>query len=127
MRTVVISICSVFLLALGQGLWKVGTNQAGTDLSFTNFLPSLIKLITNLWFLAGCLISFFSSVLWVAALASAPLNEVFPYFALSYVFVFIFSWLILKEPINMMKLAGMAVICLGIFSGVLLIAFSSKN
>ncbi len=126
MRTIVISVTSVFLLALGQVFWKIGLNQIG-DVSFDTLMPSLVKLFSNLWFIFGCIISLASSILWMIALKIAPLNEVFPYFALSYIFVFALSWLLLKEPINTMKLWGMLVICIGVFSGVMLIAFSGKN
>jgi len=127
MKTLLLSLSSVFLLALGQVLWKLGTNQAGVELSGGNFFPSLLKLITNIWFIAGCVASLVSSVLWIAALSTAPLNEVFPFFALSYVFVFALSWFVLHEQINTMKLIGMGIICLGIGTGVVLIALSGKH
>ncbi|MEI7905317.1 MAG: EamA family transporter [Candidatus Firestonebacteria bacterium] len=127
MKTVLLSLASVFLLALGQVLWKIGTNQVGVELSLNNFFPALFKLLTNFWFLLGSVISLASSILWIVALSTAPLNEVFPYFALSYVFVFILSWLLLHEEINTLKLTGMLIICLGVGTGVVLIALSGKH
>jgi len=127
MKTALISLASVFLLALGQVLWKIGTNQVGMELSLDNFFPALFKLLTNIWFLVGSVVSLSSSILWIVALTTAPLNEVFPYFALSYVFVFVLSWLMLHEQINLLKIIGMAVICFGVCGGVILIALSGKH
>ncbi len=124
MKTILLSVSSVFLLALGQILWKIGTNQAGAEITMSNLLPSFLKLITNVWFVLGCIVSLASSVLWFAALSTGPLNEIFPFYGLSFVFVFILSWLILKEKLNPLTIGGMLVISIGVFVGVLMIAKS---
>ena len=120
--TIVLSVSSVFMLALGQVLWKKGISQAGVvEITMINLLPSALKLITNISFVLGCIVSIASSVIWFAALSTASLSEIFPFFGLSFVFVFILSWL-RGENIGPLTLGGMLVISVGVFIGAWMIS-----
>ena len=108
-------LSSVSLLALGQLFWKIGTTQAG-QISFCagEFLPCALKLFTNLWFAAGCILLLASSAIWVIALGMVDLGYAFPFQALAFVFIFLASWLIFKEPISVMRVIGIVLICAGV-------------
>ncbi len=119
--TIVLAVSSVFLLALGQVLWKKGISQAEVEITMNNLLPSFFKLITNVSFVLGCIVSISSSIIWFAALSTATLNEIFPFFGLSFVFVLVLSWIMLHDKINALTLGGMLVISIGVFIGALMI------
>jgi uncharacterized membrane protein len=48
------------------------------------------------------------------ALTNAHLSYVYPFLALGYVLVALFSWLFLHEPISMLRLSGMILVCAGV-------------
>jgi len=115
MKTIYVILISVVLTVAGQLLWKIGAKEVGEiSITLNNFVPSTIKLFTNLWVVAGCLIFIVSSILWVVALTSAPLSFVFPFLSLGYVLIYFVSWLVLKEQISDIRIVGMVVICIGV-------------
>ncbi len=56
----------------------------------------------------------FSLVIYLYALAKAPLSIVYPIFASTFIFVTILSVFVLKEKINSKRIAGMVLIFFGI-------------
>ncbi len=59
-------------------------------------------------------------MIWTVVLSKLDLSLAYPMVSMSYVLVVFLSWLILKEPVNVMRIAGLVVIC----GGVLLISRS---
>jgi len=115
MRQVPLLLISVILTVLGQIFWKIGANQVGQiAISVSNFIPSTIKLFTNIWIILGCIILIVSSILWVVALTISDLSFAFPFLSLGYVLIFIVSWLLFHEQISILRLTGMILISLGI-------------
>ena len=106
-KSIVLLLVSVLMIALGQVFWKLGTNQTGTG-------ATLIKTITNIWFILGCLMLLASSAVWIIALKSVDLSYAFPFQSLAYVFIFIFSILLFKEPVTTLKLVGTLLIIAGV-------------
>jgi drug/metabolite transporter (DMT)-like permease len=62
-----------------------------------------------------------ATVFWILLLRSAPLGKLYPYMALSFVFVAAASWLLFGEAISAGYLSGLALIVVGL----LVIAISS--
>jgi drug/metabolite transporter (DMT)-like permease len=115
MKNIIVILISVILTVAGQLLWKIGANQAGqVNILPGNFVQETLRLFTNIWVVAGCLIFIISSILWVVALTNAHLSYVYPFLALGYVLVALFSWLFLHEPISMLRLSGMILVCAGV-------------
>ena len=114
-RSLILILISVLLLALGQMLWKVGTNQAGAiDFMGGNLIPTTLKTITNLWFIFGCVCLLTSSVVWAVALNSVDLSLAFPFQSLAFVLIFILSAIFFKEPMTTLKIIGTILICAGV-------------
>lgn len=115
MRPILILLVSVLLTVIGQIFWKIGANQVGQiTISISNFIPSTIKLFTNIWVIFGCAVFIVSSILWVAALTKLDLSFAFPFLSLGYVLIFLVSYLIFHEQISTLRLAGMILICIGV-------------
>ena len=95
------------MIALGQVFWKLGTNQTGAG-------ASLIKTITNIWFILGCLMLLGSSWVWILALQRVDLSYAFPFQALAYALIFFFSIFLFKEKITLLKVIGTSLIIIGV-------------
>ena len=96
-------------------------------LAFTNTLSNLLiktgagkieglsfKILTN-WYLVGGLALFGAGFgLWVLVLNKVQLSTAAPIMSLGYVFIMLFSYLLFKEPITGVKVAGVISILLGV-------------
>ncbi|OGF48168.1 MAG: hypothetical protein A2231_12065 [Candidatus Firestonebacteria bacterium RIFOXYA2_FULL_40_8] len=106
-KSITLILGSVLMIALGQVFWKLGTNQTGTGATF-------IKTISNIWFILGCLMLLGSSWVWILALQRVDLSYAFPFQALAYALIFIFSIFLFKEPVTTMKVIGTILIIAGV-------------
>jgi uncharacterized membrane protein len=106
-KSITLILVSVLMIALGQVFWKLGTNQTGTG-------ASIVKTITNIWFILGCLMLLASSGVWILALQRVDLSYAFPFQALAYALIFIFSIFLFKEPVTTMKVVGTILIIAGV-------------
>ncbi|MFH1074931.1 MAG: EamA family transporter [Candidatus Firestonebacteria bacterium] len=104
-------LVSVLFIALGQVFWKLGANQTG-PVSFSD--GNMLKLASNIWFILGSLLLLASSILWVIALGMVDLSFAFPFQALAYALIFLFSIFLFKEPITFLKVIGTTLIIIGV-------------
>ena len=112
-KSIILIVVSVLMIALGQVFWKLGTNQTGAG-------APLLKTVTNLWFVLGCIMLLGSSVVWILALQRVDLSYAFPFQSLAYVFIFLFSKFLFNEKITDLRIIGMILV----ISGVILVARS---
>ena len=91
--------------AAAQLLMKVG---------MTHFTPDLASLVTNAPLVAGYALYGVNTLLLVLALREGELSMLYPIIALTYVWVTLLSYLLLKEPPNAYKNAGIATIVIGV-------------
>ena len=96
--------CTV-LGAFAQILMKIG---------MTHFHPTPLALITNYPLVAGYTLYGINTLMLVLALREGELSMLYPIIALTYVWVTLLSYLILKEPPNFYKNLGIATIVLGV-------------
>jgi multidrug transporter EmrE-like cation transporter len=116
-KAMTLILVSVLFIALGQVFWKLGANQTGpVSFSDGNFISGLIKTLSNVWFLLGCVMLLASSVLWVFVLGMVDLSFAFPFQALAYALIFFFSIFLFKEPITVLKIVGTLLIILGVLA-----------
>jgi drug/metabolite transporter (DMT)-like permease len=97
--------CTV-LGAAAQIFMKFGANRLAH--------PRLIGMATNLPLLCGLVLYGLSTVLLVLALKDGELSLLYPVIALTYVWVTVLSLLILHDRPNPYKLAGIAIIVIGV-------------
>lgn len=109
-------IISIVLGACGQIFLKVAVNRmGGVDLSIRYLLPTLMKLATNGWLLAGLIMFGISMLLWLKVISNTDLSRAYPTVSLSYVIVFLVSVFLFKEGVTLSKIIGMICILVGVF------------
>jgi multidrug transporter EmrE-like cation transporter len=96
--------CTV-LGAAAQILMKIG---------MTHFRPDPIALATNLPLVGGYVLYGLNTLMLVLALKDGELSMLYPIIALTYVWVTLLSYLLLREPPNVYKNIGIATIVVGV-------------
>jgi drug/metabolite transporter (DMT)-like permease len=110
MSAVLLVFINSILLSLGQTLWKIGLKQESMST-----IKQLIHLLLNKYILGGIAIYFISTLYWFSILKKFDLTKVYPLQSMSYIFVLILGYLIVKEPITKNTIIGTVVIVLGVF------------
>ena len=105
-------LCTLFT-ATGQILWKLGAGNTS----------SIISIITNIPLLSGFVSYAIGAVLLILALKYADLSIVYPFIALSFIWVNIASIFIFKDQISVLNWLGI----LAIFVGVSMIGLGSRK
>lgn len=104
-----------FIGAAAQLLMKSGGNQlAGRSLAELAGDPTLV--LGNLPLIAGYVLYGCTTILFVMALRSGELSLLYPIIALTYVWVTVLSFAVLRESINGWKIAGILIIIAGVSS-----------
>lgn len=104
-------IANVFLLVIGQLLWKHGITQTGFHL--TNL--GIIKIATNGYIIGGMLIYVLATVIWLYVLSKKNISSVYPLQSLCYVIALLAGWLIFKEKLSLNHWIGVSFIVFGAF------------
>jgi multidrug transporter EmrE-like cation transporter len=100
----------------GQLLLKYGMTQMGAlELSMAAMPAILWKMATSVYVVGGLAVYVSGIFFWLLALNRVDLSYAYPFASLSYVLIFLSSWLLLKEDISFMRVMGMIVICMGVF------------
>ncbi|MHC9543494.1 MAG: EamA family transporter [Vulcanimicrobiota bacterium] len=99
-------ICTL-IISMAQVLYKIGSARISFDLN---------SIITNVPIIAGLFLYFIGALLLVWALKKGDLSILYPFLALSYVWVPLFSMLLLPVPerMNVLKWSGVVVIIAGV-------------
>lgn len=115
MKDMILIIFSVLVASVAQLLLKHGMTKVGRVSSITSAPSMLLKALTNPIVLAGLAVFGLSALSWLVALSRVKLSVAYPMVSLGYVAVIFFSWLILRESIRPITLAGCLVIIFGVF------------
>jgi drug/metabolite transporter (DMT)-like permease len=108
-------LISVVTGAAGQLLLKRGMMQLGPLTLEADQLLSLVwRLATSPYVLLGLAIYVGGLIFWLLALSRVDLSFAYPFASLSYVIMLLASWLLFQEQITPLRLAGTAVVCLGV-------------
>lgn len=98
----------------GELMLKSAMNQIGT-FSFSNFLPSLGRILSHPRIWGGFGLFALGAFWWLAVLSRVNLSWAYPMLAIGYIMVLVFSAIILKEHVSLIRWAGAVVICVGIY------------
>lgn len=98
-------LAGVLLNAGAQLLLKAGTNAQ----------PLGLRLAIEPHILAGLACYVISVVVWVVALSRVPVSIAYPMLSIGYVVNAIAAWALLGETVTTMRMAGIAVIVVGVF------------
>jgi multidrug transporter EmrE-like cation transporter len=126
------SITGLLLVSLTAGLtmaanlmMRGGIDSAGGFAPQTVFavVASFIKLLGQPLFVAGFVIYFFASLIWLRVVASEPLSVAYPVLvSLTFTLVTAGAVVLFQEPLSVRKVAGLAVI----LGGILLISVENN-
>jgi len=101
--------------AVGQILLKKGMGAMGPlTLSLGKLGEVLWRMGTSPYVIVGLAIYVTGTVFWLVALSRVDLSYAYPFASLSYVVMLVAAWLLFKEDLSLMRLAGTAVVCLGV-------------
>jgi multidrug transporter EmrE-like cation transporter len=114
MRTILLVLCSVTPAVAGQLILKYAISKLSLDMSETGPLGYYVRLFTTPIVLLGFFMYGLSSLVWLFILSKLPLSLAYPLVSMGYVLVVFFSWLLLREHVNVTRMIGVGVICLGV-------------
>jgi multidrug transporter EmrE-like cation transporter len=111
-----ILLLSTLTASFGQVAFKKGMSQAGGIHIQYNlaWLLALIKLFFTPFVFVGIVLYTTSTLLWLIALSRCPLNYAYPFTAVTFILVILFSAILLHEPLPIIRLVGMGIIVCGI-------------
>jgi len=112
-RVVMLLILSIALGATGQLMFK-GAARGLPAFSELGLARLMTTMFTTPLILGGFACFFISSVLWIVALRAVNLSVAYPLVALSYIIIFLGSYLLFNEPLCWRHWAGAALIVGGI-------------
>src|SRR5271165_6975496 len=109
----VVAACTI-LGAVAQILIKVGMSPAHLDTSGKGLFALILALATDVPLVAGYACYGLFTVAMVLALREGELSKLFPIIALTYVWVTLLSYWLLKDTPNLYKNAGIVTIVIGV-------------
>ena len=113
MRAIKYILASVLLVNLGNLVAKYGLQQ--TSFSSSALISSYIGFFTNPFILLGLASVGISSIFWLAALSKSDLSYAYPMISIGYIITAIASWIFFKENLTIIRMAGIFIICSGVF------------
>ncbi|MBP2001892.1 drug/metabolite transporter (DMT)-like permease [Paenibacillus shirakamiensis] len=104
-------LANILLLVTGQMLFKIGLSKNGG----LQGIGQWAKLIFSPTILGGLALYGIATLLWFAVLNRLPLTVAYPMQSLAYVFAMVGAYFIFGEIITATKIAGVAVILVGVY------------
>lgn len=77
----------------------------------------LLHLLLNPWIVSALAAAFLASFFWMAAMTKLQLSHAYPFMGLTFVVVLLASGYFFNEPVTTLKIAGVALIVLGLVVG----------
>ena len=117
LETATIFFLSGTAAVVGNILLKAGINGlGGFSLSLSELVPTILKMVGNWQIVVGFFLYGLSSFLYLKLLTSQEVTRIYPLLvAYMFIVLLLLGALFLKESVTLTKLAGVAVIILGIF------------
>ncbi|MBY0577891.1 MAG: hypothetical protein K2P57_02475 [Burkholderiales bacterium] len=77
----------------------------------------LLHLLLNFWVISAFAAALLASVTWMAAMTKLQLSHAYPFMSLAFVLVILFSNIFFGEQVTALKVAGIALVVLGLAIG----------
>lgn len=111
-------LLTIVLTVYGQIVIKWQVLKAGALPEATGEkIAFLFHLLLNGWIISAFAAAFLASLFWMAAMTKLQLSHAYPFMGLTFVLVLLASGLFFHEPITAYKMAGVALIVLGLAVG----------
>ena len=108
-------LAGVLLNAAAQALLKKGMLTVGFfEFSMSNFVPVAWKVGTNAFIIAGLSCYVISVGLWMMVLSRVDVSFAYPFLSIGYVVVTVVGYYYFNETIDMNRMIGIGLICLGV-------------
>jgi drug/metabolite transporter (DMT)-like permease len=115
LRTFVLAIISIVLLATGQSLLKLGLSRAGgVNFSGGDVLAGFQTILTSPYIVMGFLFYGVSSLTWLDVLSKLEISKAFPMISLTYVITLVVGGMFFDETITWTRILGVLVIITGV-------------
>lgn len=110
-------ILTIIFTTYGQLVIKIGVNKLGnfSTASASSIYHYFFKAFTNLWILSGLFAALLAALCWIAAMSKFELSTVYPFQSINFILVPALSIYLFQENFNWFKVAGVAIIVVGIF------------
>ena len=106
----------VGLNVLGQLSLKFGMSKLGNfSVSLNTLPPVFFQAAFNPYILLGVVCYGLGFLVWLVVLAKAEVSYAYPLISLGYVFTAILARVLIGEAVTLTRMAGILVICLGVF------------
>lgn len=106
----------VMLNAAAQLLLKAGVKDVGViKLTPATVFSAGLKLAFEPHILGGLACYVISVVVWILALSRVQVSIAYPMLSLGYVVTAFAAWWLMGEPVNAMRISGIAVIIVGVY------------
>lgn len=96
-------------LLLKQGMLSLGPISFSAD----TIIQRVFQIVFNPWVFIGLTTFVISMASHLYVLSKVDLSFAYPFLSLAYVAVAVLAWLLFKEELGAMKIAGIAFICVG--------------
>jgi drug/metabolite transporter (DMT)-like permease len=96
--------------------WQVG-NAGDLPEGTWSKVEFLLRLAINPWIISVFAVGAIAALSWMAALSRLELSRAYPFIGLSFVLILVSSAIFFDEPLTVWKVAGVALIVLGLIVG----------
>ncbi len=109
-------LLAILLGSAAQLLLKAGTNAVG-QFAFTveNALPVATRIALDPRILGGTGLYVISLAVWIMALSRVEVSVAYPMLSIGFAINALLAWWLLGEAVSAQRLAGIAIIILGVF------------
>lgn len=105
---------TVFTNAAAQIMLKKGMNAVGSfSFDLSNIASAFVKTMFNPYVFLGLCTFVISMLSHLVVLSRVDLSFAYPFLSLAYVVVAVYAYFVFKEDVNMIRFAGIALICFG--------------
>jgi len=108
-------LLTIVLTVYGQLVIKWQVSRAGgLPAEASAKVGFLLHLLLNPWVASGLVAALIAALSWMAAMTKLELSFAYPFMSLSFVLVLVLSALLLREPLTLYKIIGMALVVIGL-------------
>jgi multidrug transporter EmrE-like cation transporter len=106
----------VFLNCAAQLFLKKGMMINGeVSVNLSSISNSLIPMLTNTYLWLGMCCYGISVFLWMIILSRVEVSYAYPFLSIGYVVAAVVGYLLLGESLSLIRISGIAVICVGVY------------
>lgn len=107
---------TVFFTVYGQLIlkWRLEKYSHFPEEIFAKLIFFIRIILTDFWIFSGFFSAFLAALFWMMALSKLDLSFAYPFMALNFIFVFMFSIFLFKEPLSFYKILGLILIVIGV-------------